>query len=53
MGGIIYIEYLNGTTEERQVKGDYWQALEEQRKLLRNKQFMQQVKVLKVVAVDF
>lgn len=50
MKGIIIIEYRNGV-KERKEYSDYFQALEEQRKLLKNKKFMENVNVLKVEAI--
>lgn len=47
----IYIEYLDGTTEERKF-GSFIQALNEQGKLLQNKKFKEQTKIIQVRAFE-
>lgn len=48
MKGMIYIEYLDGNIEKKEYN-DYFAALNEQRKILKNKKKLETIRVCKVV----
>jgi hypothetical protein len=50
MKGILYIEYLNGKVEEKQYD-DYFVALTEQSKILKNKKKLENIMICKVLKV--
>ena len=49
--GKILIEYLDGTKEE-QIFDDYFMALKEQGKMMKDKRIMRIIKILQVKAVE-
>lgn len=49
MSGIVYVEYLDGTINQK-TYNDYFRALEEQRKILKSQK--SKIKQCKVIAVE-